>query len=658
MSSVPPVPLVGAAAGVIATATTTAFYVVENYAVLDALTGVPDGTQINVTGALSTAVNLVPDGGGGLFVYRAGSTATHDKGLVRTAVGMGVGRFHRIVTNSILNVKWFEAKGDGVTDDTAKIELAKTTMGEDGHLYFPKGIYLLSSTVDFSNINKIRLTGEGWKSGSSLEGSVIIGTVSGDLIKYVNTGSGHSFYINGIYFNNLSTNSAASSLHVDAFVMGEIDNCQFSGNLGLNASDSTFNLTVRSCKFNGSLAVFPNGVGINIVGHSRIENCDITGWALGVAMTGNQSSIDGCRLEVNKRAIDVGRNKDGTDLGLNEGHINNCSFEANDYDIRVRNTSAFNISSINTQGSIGSPSSQSILGLEIEGASKISVFNYSGGGGYSDASMRLHGASGAVVTFDNVNFSNSVSTGKVWDVKAGGDLTDFTFNKTNYKPRGDDSITTFRGIEMQSVINSLAAMDHLNGMVLGKNIRGKGITLGSGITTKTITFTGNGHTPGNAAINTATAVAGGSLPNNTYFLVATAVTERGECNGTGEKTVITSGSNNSIDVTFFGMTADGFKRRIYLGTVSGVYNGYYETALNLNSTFNIANLTFTGRRTIPNAGIDGTSMIEPDANYAVIITPSWLTTIRVTSKATTGFTVDFGTATPDANQTVDYFIIR
>lgn len=48
---------------------------------------------------------------------------------------------------------------------------------------------------------------------------------------------------------------------------------------------------------------------------------------------------------------------------------------------------------------------------------------------------------------------------------------------------------------------------------------------------------------------------------------------------------------------------------------------------------------------------------EPDANYGVLVTPSWLTTFRVTAKAATGFTVDFGTAAP-ANATIDYAVVR
>jgi tetrahydromethanopterin S-methyltransferase subunit E len=48
---------------------------------------------------------------------------------------------------------------------------------------------------------------------------------------------------------------------------------------------------------------------------------------------------------------------------------------------------------------------------------------------------------------------------------------------------------------------------------------------------------------------------------------------------------------------------------------------------------------------------------EADASYAVLVEPSWLTTHRVTSKATTGFTVSFGTAAGAAD-TIDYAVLR
>jgi hypothetical protein len=48
---------------------------------------------------------------------------------------------------------------------------------------------------------------------------------------------------------------------------------------------------------------------------------------------------------------------------------------------------------------------------------------------------------------------------------------------------------------------------------------------------------------------------------------------------------------------------------------------------------------------------------EPDATYGVIVTPNWLTTVQVTSKTVSGFTINFGTPAP-ANAKVDWFLVR
>jgi hypothetical protein len=48
---------------------------------------------------------------------------------------------------------------------------------------------------------------------------------------------------------------------------------------------------------------------------------------------------------------------------------------------------------------------------------------------------------------------------------------------------------------------------------------------------------------------------------------------------------------------------------------------------------------------------------EANASYGVIVTPSWLTTFRVTAKAVDSFRVDFGTAAPAA-AVIDYVVVR
>jgi hypothetical protein len=48
---------------------------------------------------------------------------------------------------------------------------------------------------------------------------------------------------------------------------------------------------------------------------------------------------------------------------------------------------------------------------------------------------------------------------------------------------------------------------------------------------------------------------------------------------------------------------------------------------------------------------------EADTSYGVVATPNWGTTVWVTNKATTGCTINFGTAAP-ANASVDLITFR
>ena len=50
------------------------------------------------------------------------------------------------------------------------------------------------------------------------------------------------------------------------------------------------------------------------------------------------------------------------------------------------------------------------------------------------------------------------------------------------------------------------------------------------------------------------------------------------------------------------------------------------------------------------------SQTLPSTNYAVYVTPQWNTTVWITGKTTTGFTINFGTAAPTGGSYVDWVI--
>jgi hypothetical protein len=197
----------------------------------------------------------------------------------------------------------------------------------------------------------------------------------------------------------------------------------------------------------------------------------------------------------------------------------------------------------------------------------------------------------------------------------------------------------------------------MTGIVKGRNLRGKNVAVAAGVTSVAVGFTA-AKTSGQAAIHSARASRGaGRLAAGRYYYVASLVTGHGETSATAEKTVVIAEASNQAELSFYG-GGGTWKRRVYRGRAPGVYDGYYETAVGAN-TFVDTGGPFTGIKRPMADGVDAeTDQTEPDADYAVVVTPSWNTTTYVTRKATTGFTINFGNASPPTGGTVDWMIVR
>jgi hypothetical protein len=78
-------------------------------------------TGVNV--AIARGRSTVGDGGQGVFIWQHGVATGDDGGTI--IVPSAAGRWVRIYDHAI-NVKWFGAKGDGTTDDTAAIQAARS----------------------------------------------------------------------------------------------------------------------------------------------------------------------------------------------------------------------------------------------------------------------------------------------------------------------------------------------------------------------------------------------------------------------------------------------------------------------------------------------------------------------------------------------------
>ncbi|OZY45876.1 glycosyl hydrolase family 28-related protein [Pseudomonas lundensis] len=87
------------------------------------------------------------DGGGGAYYVDLLDTTTADNG--GTVIVANDGARWKLARIDVISVKQFGAKGDGVSDDTVKIQRALNTLGVTGlyTLIIPGGDYLLTSTL-------------------------------------------------------------------------------------------------------------------------------------------------------------------------------------------------------------------------------------------------------------------------------------------------------------------------------------------------------------------------------------------------------------------------------------------------------------------------------------------------------------------------------
>lgn len=171
--------------------------VVDTYASLIQITGL-ENQSMSMLGYYAAG-----DGGSNEFYYSSSSTATHNGGTVikPTAVS-GAGRW-LAVNPSTVNVAQFGAKGDGSTDDYAKIQAALTAAGAFGSVGFAKttsGIYLVSQELKFYDGQNIfgyggtSVVGAGCEIRLTAAASGVMSPDTPATIKYAGT-------IKDIYFN-------------------------------------------------------------------------------------------------------------------------------------------------------------------------------------------------------------------------------------------------------------------------------------------------------------------------------------------------------------------------------------------------------------------------------------------------------------------------
>ena len=138
-----------------------------------------------------------------------------------------------------VSAKSFGATGDGVTDDTANLQLVFDSLTSGGDLYFPTGTYLITDEIEIKGHN-LTIEGEGGATIKLKDGNYsaqadfyMLKASNFDYIKIYNLG------FDGNRANVTSPTGNASAVYLNNTLKSEISHCisknMFGGTAGLNA---------------------------------------------------------------------------------------------------------------------------------------------------------------------------------------------------------------------------------------------------------------------------------------------------------------------------------------------------------------------------------------------------------------------------------------
>lgn len=190
----------------------------------------------------------------------------------------------------------FGAKADGVTDDTAAINLALAEINKTGGtVFFPNGVYLCNGQWNMAGFSNVHVRGE----GGCFQGGNQVGTMikftRADSTSCINNTNGVGCSFHDIVFTYTSSTYSGTVLDASCSIpanvtQGLIENCQFTQ---LDTTNSAQNLVALN---NVSGYTIDNCV------FSR-ANCAIRGGNNGAAGASNAVTVSNCVISFCNAAI-------------------------------------------------------------------------------------------------------------------------------------------------------------------------------------------------------------------------------------------------------------------------------------------------------------------------------------------------------------------
>lgn len=216
------------------------------------------------------------DGGGGLFYWDASSSTGDNDGTIIVPTGSSTGRWMRMFSDE-LNVRWFGAKGDSTTDDTAALQAAltaaamaaATSAGQGGQVLLPNGIY--KTTSELAVPAGVVLRGCGRKTPGASNATEIIVAHNGKAISIQNGPVTTTNYGNASIRDLTVTADPSSSPSMGAHLI------------------SVAYCSIADCVFTG----FDNGVVLDGAEICQVERCGFEGCGVGIYLTNGATFMPG-----------------------------------------------------------------------------------------------------------------------------------------------------------------------------------------------------------------------------------------------------------------------------------------------------------------------------------------------------------------------------
>lgn len=185
-------------------------------------------TAATSAGIISVKGYYAPgDGGGGIFYWDSLSTSTDNNGTIIKVTDVISGRWKRLYTGAV-SVRWFGAKGDGTTDDTAALQAA---IDFSTNISINAGTYVCTSELtynaDVTRSKGLQFIGDG--SGTTIFDNQV---ASGFLLN-INQEAASKFHlgsvVRGFTINTTTSPILSSGIQIRASTFTEIDGLLIDG---------------------------------------------------------------------------------------------------------------------------------------------------------------------------------------------------------------------------------------------------------------------------------------------------------------------------------------------------------------------------------------------------------------------------------------------